>query len=69
MCFSSAFGAGLSKARARAQPPPPPRWGHAPGSIVGRSAYSVEAKAVVRIEVAVSPHPCLGCGVELHGQA
>jgi hypothetical protein len=31
-----------------------------------RAAHAVESKAVVRIEVAVSPRPCcLGCAVEL----
>jgi hypothetical protein len=32
---------------------------------MGRAAHAVESKAVVRIEVAVSPRPCLGCAVEL----
>ena len=50
-------GGGLYTARARAHPPPPPRW--------GRAAHSVEPKAVVRIEVAVRPRPCLGYAVEL----
>jgi hypothetical protein len=31
---------------------------------MGRAAHAVESKAVVRIEVAVSPRPCLGCAVE-----
>jgi hypothetical protein len=30
-----------------------------------RVAHAVESKDVVRIEVAVSPRPCLGCAVEL----
>jgi hypothetical protein len=30
-----------------------------------RAAHSVGAKAVVRIEDAVRPRPCLGCAVEL----
>jgi hypothetical protein len=30
-----------------------------------RAAHAVESKAVVRIEAAVSPRPCLGCAVEL----
>jgi hypothetical protein len=38
----------------RARPAPMPR-----------AAHSVEAKAVVRIEVAVRPRPCLGCDVGL----
>jgi hypothetical protein len=32
---------------------------------MSRTAHAVESKAVVRIKVAVSPHPCLGCAVEL----
>jgi hypothetical protein len=32
---------------------------------MSRAAHAVESKAVVRIEVAVSPRPCLGCAVEL----
>jgi hypothetical protein len=52
------FGGGLlthSKgARTSAAPTP-----------TGPSAHSVEPKAVVRIEVAVSPRPCLGCAEEL----
>jgi hypothetical protein len=32
-----------------------------------RAAHAAESKAVVRIEVAVSPRPCLGCAVELAG--
>jgi hypothetical protein len=48
----------------RAHPPPPPRLGRAPGYIF-LAAHAVESKAVVRIEVAVSPRPCLGCAVEL----
>jgi hypothetical protein len=32
---------------------------------MGPRAHAVESKAVVRIEVAVSPRPCLGCAVEL----
>jgi hypothetical protein len=28
---------------------------------MSRAAHAVESKAVVRIEVAVSPRPCLGC--------
>jgi hypothetical protein len=31
---------------------------------IGPRAHAVESKAVVRIEVAVSPRPCLGCAVE-----
>jgi hypothetical protein len=34
-------------------------------ALMGRAAHAVESKAVVRIEVAVSPCPCLGCAVEL----
>jgi hypothetical protein len=34
-------------------------------ALMSRAAYAVESKAVVRIEVAVSPRPCLGCAVEL----
>jgi hypothetical protein len=49
-------GGGLYTARASAQPPLPPRWGRAPGSgLMGRAAHSVEAKAVLRIEVADRP--------------
>jgi hypothetical protein len=33
-------------------------------ALMGRAAHAVESKAVVRIEVAVSPRPCLGCAVE-----
>jgi hypothetical protein len=32
---------------------------------IGPRAHAVESKAVVHIEVAVSPRPCLGCAVEL----
>jgi hypothetical protein len=32
---------------------------------MSRAAQAAESKAVVRIEVAVSPRPCLGCAVEL----
>jgi hypothetical protein len=32
---------------------------------MGQAVHSVGPKAVVRIEVAVSPRPCLGCAVEL----
>jgi hypothetical protein len=34
-------------------------------ALMGRAARAVESKAVVRIEVAVSPRPCLGCAAEL----
>jgi hypothetical protein len=34
-------------------------------ALMSRAAHAVESKAVVRIEVAVSPRPCLGCAVEL----
>jgi hypothetical protein len=39
--------------------------GAAHPALMGRAAHSVEAKTGVRIEVAVSPCPCLGCAVEL----
>jgi hypothetical protein len=39
--------------------------GTAHPALMGRAAHSVEAKVVIRIEVAVSPCPCLGCAVEL----
>jgi hypothetical protein len=42
---------------------------HTPGAArpapMGRAARAVESKAGVRIEVAASPRPCLGCAVEL----
>jgi hypothetical protein len=34
-------------------------------ALMSRAAHAVESKAAVRIEVAVSPRPCLGCAVEL----
>jgi hypothetical protein len=34
-------------------------------ALMSRAAHAVESKAVVRIEVAVSPRSCLGCAVEL----
>jgi hypothetical protein len=34
-------------------------------ALMSRAAHVVESKAMVRIEVAVSPRPCLGCAVEL----
>jgi hypothetical protein len=46
--------------------------GAARSALMGRAALSVEAKAVVRIEVAVSPRPCLGglrCGARLAHRA
>jgi hypothetical protein len=54
------------KQGARANPPPPPRWSRAPGSNEPSAAHSVEPKSVVRITVAVSPRPCLGCAKEAH---
>jgi hypothetical protein len=41
-----------------------PDWAARP-ALMSRAAHAVESKAVVRIEVAVSPRPCLGCAVEL----
>jgi hypothetical protein len=41
-----------------------PDWAARP-ALLSRAAHAVESKAVVRIEVAVSPRPCLGCAVEL----
>jgi hypothetical protein len=41
-----------------------PDWGARP-ALMSRAAHAAESKAVVRIEVAVSPRPCLGCAVEL----
>jgi hypothetical protein len=41
-----------------------PGWAVRP-ALMSRAAHAVESKAVVRIEVAVSPRPCLGCTVEL----
>jgi hypothetical protein len=41
-----------------------PDWA-ARSALMSRAAHAVESKAVVRIEVAVSPRPCLGCAVEL----
>jgi hypothetical protein len=38
--------------------------GAARPALMRRAAHAVESKAVVRIEVAVSPRPCLGCAVE-----
>jgi hypothetical protein len=32
-------------------------------ALMSRAAHAVESKAVIRIEVAVSPRPCLGCAV------
>jgi hypothetical protein len=52
-------GGGPHTARARAKPPPPRP------ALMSRAAHAVESKAAVRIEVAVSPRPCLGCAVEL----
>jgi hypothetical protein len=43
---------------------PHPGWAARP-ALMSRAAHAVESKAVVRIEVAVSPRPCLGCAVEL----
>ena len=40
-----------------------PDWAARP-ALMSRAAH-VGSKAVVRIEVAVSPRPCLGCAVEL----
>jgi hypothetical protein len=40
-----------------------PDWAARP-ALMSRAAHAVESKAVVRIEVAVSPRPCLGCAVE-----
>jgi hypothetical protein len=34
-------------------------------ALMSRAAHAAESKAVVRIEVAVSPRLCLGCAVEL----
>jgi hypothetical protein len=34
-------------------------------ALISRAAHAVESKAVVCIEVAASPRPCLGCAVEL----
>jgi hypothetical protein len=34
-------------------------------ALMSWAAHAVESKVVVRIEVAVSPRPCLGCAVEL----
>jgi hypothetical protein len=55
-------------ARAREKPPPPSLWGRgaARPARMSRAAHApVESKALVRIEVAVSPHPCLDCAAEL----
>jgi hypothetical protein len=41
-----------------------PDWAARP-ALMRRAAHAVESKAVGRIEVAVSPRPCLGCAVEL----
>jgi hypothetical protein len=41
-----------------------PDWAARP-ALMSRAAHAVESKAVVHIEVAVSPRPCLGCAVEL----
>jgi hypothetical protein len=41
-----------------------PDWAARP-ALMSLAAHAVESKAVVRIEVAVSPRPCLGCAVEL----
>jgi hypothetical protein len=41
---------------------PPPKRAARP-ALMRRAAHAVESKAVVRIEVAVSPRPCLGCAV------
>jgi hypothetical protein len=45
----------LCTARARAQQPPPPPPEAARPALMSRAAHAVESKAVVRIEVAVSP--------------
>jgi hypothetical protein len=47
-------GGGRYTARAHAQPPPPPSEAARP-ALMSRAAHAVESKAVVRIEVAVSP--------------
>jgi hypothetical protein len=47
---------------------PHPDWAARPAPIHRPAllqAHAVESKAVVRIDVAVSPRPCLGCAVEL----
>jgi hypothetical protein len=49
---------GLKQGRLR------PDWAARP-ALMRRAAHAVESKAAVRIEVAVSPRPCLGCAVEL----
>jgi hypothetical protein len=41
-----------------------PDWAARP-ALMSRAAHAVGSKAVVRIEVAVSPRPCLGCAVGL----
>jgi hypothetical protein len=38
-------------------------------ALMGWPAHAVESKVVVRIEVSVSPRPCLGCAVELSPSA
>jgi hypothetical protein len=42
-----------------------PDWAARPALMRRAAAHAVESKAMVRIEVAVSPRPCLGCAVEL----
>jgi hypothetical protein len=39
--------------------------GAARPALMSREVHAARSKAVVRIEVAVSPRPCLGCAVEL----
>ena len=41
-----------------------PDWATRP-ALTSRAAHAVESKAVFRIEVVLSPRPCLGCAVEL----
>jgi hypothetical protein len=53
------------RARSRRLAATPDPAGTARPALMGRVAHPVEAKAVVRIEVAVRPRLCLGCAVEL----
>jgi hypothetical protein len=62
-CFGVVEGAYTQQGRAHSRRLHPDE--AARPSLMRRAAHAVESKAVVRIEVAVSPRPCLGCAVEL----
>jgi hypothetical protein len=63
VCFLVGGGAYTQQGRAHSRRLHPER--AARPALMSRAAHAVESKAVVRIEVAVSQRPCLGCAVEL----